>query len=179
MGWRTVDRVRSEEELHALHVPGRRTVALVHITAADPLCTRGNTDLVARAIVTDGCTRGMAAMKKVIARERRIVAARIAGAVMNRVVPVEIVIGILPIPPTIVRLQRIMGPADTCVSAADNDTLASVTKRPDLWRMYVLHPRFNRSRTLWQRRAFNRALLRQLIVDNRIAVDADHIGPAC
>jgi hypothetical protein len=46
----------------------------------------------------------MAAMAKVIARERRIVPAGIAAAVMDGVVPVVIVIGIHSVPAAIVRL---------------------------------------------------------------------------
>jgi len=43
-------------------------------------------------------------MEEIIARKRRIVTARVADAIMNGVVPVEIVIGVHAVPAAIVRL---------------------------------------------------------------------------
>ena len=49
---------------------------------------------------------------------------RIAAAGMDRVVPVVIVIGVLPVPATVVRLERVMRPANASIGAGNNDVLA-------------------------------------------------------
>ena len=82
-------------------------------------------------------------MKEIIARERRIVTARIADAVMNRIVPVEIVIGILSVPTAIMRLKRIVRPAHAGVGAGHNDILPGESKRPDLRRVRVIDSGFD------------------------------------
>ena len=86
-------RVRRKEKFHALDVSGRCAVALVHVTATDPLCAGRHPDLVARAVIADRGASGVGAVAIVVARERRIVTARIADAVMDGVMPVVIVIG--------------------------------------------------------------------------------------
>jgi len=87
-------------------------------------------------------------MSLVVARERRIVSANITNAIMNGVVPVIIVIGILSVPPTVMRLERIMGPALTGISISDNDSLSREPERPYLRRMGVIDARLNRGRLL-------------------------------
>ena len=78
-----VERVRRQEPFHALDVSGWCAVALVHVTATNPFCARRHPDLVAHAIVTDHGTCSVRAVFVVIARKLRIVAARIADAVMD------------------------------------------------------------------------------------------------
>src|SRR5439155_16934821 len=56
---RAVDRIRRKEKFHALHVCGWCAVALVHVTAPDPLRARGHTDLVTRAVIADRCAGGV------------------------------------------------------------------------------------------------------------------------
>ena len=71
-------RVRRQEKFHALDVSGRCAVALVHVTATNPFCAGGHPDLVAHAVIANRGAYGMSAMAEIIARERRIVAARVA-----------------------------------------------------------------------------------------------------
>ena len=121
--WGAVDGIRREEELHAFDVPGRCAVALVHVTAANPLGARRHADLVTHSIIANRSPSRMRAVKEIVAWKRRIVPARIADAVVNRVVPIVIVIGVLPIPAAIVRLKRIMRPALAGISAGHNNVL--------------------------------------------------------
>ena len=66
----------------------------------------------------------MSAVKEIVARERRIVPARIADAVMDGIVPVIIVIGILAVPPAVMRLERVMRPANAGIRVGYNDILS-------------------------------------------------------
>ena len=63
-------------------------------------------------------------MEPVVARLWRVVAARVAYAVMNRVMPIVIVIGVLSVPTTVMRLERVMRPANTGIGAGNNNSLA-------------------------------------------------------
>ena len=99
---RAVERIRRKEKFHALHVCGWCAVALVHVTAPDPLRARGHTDLVTRAVIADGCAGGVRAVKEIVARERRVRTAN-APAGMDGIVPVEVVIGVDSVPTAIVR----------------------------------------------------------------------------
>ena len=83
-------------------------------------------------------------MSLVVARERRIVSANVTDTVMNGIVPVVIVIGILSVPPTVMRLQSVMGPAHASVCAGDDNLLSCEPLRPYLWRMCVIDAWFNR-----------------------------------
>ena len=171
-------RIRRQEEFHALDVSGRRAIALIHIAASDPLGAGRHPDLVTHAVVTDRRARGVAAMEKVVARERRIVPAWIACAVVDAVMPVIIVIGIHSVPPAIVRLQRVMRPANAGVCTRHNNSLPGEPLRPDLRRVCVIDARLNRCRTLEKPRRLNHgARLRETIVDVRIAFNAGHIWP--
>ena len=76
-------------------------------------------------------------MEVVIAGEGRIVTAGVADAVMNGVVPIEIVIGSDSVPAAVVRLKRIMRPALTGVGAGHYNILARESKRPHIRRMGV------------------------------------------
>ena len=83
-------------------------------------------------------------MAKVIARERRIVATRIADAVVDGVVPVVIVIRNHAVPTTVMRLKCVMRPANARIPASYNNVLSSETQRPYLGRMRVLDTRLDR-----------------------------------
>ena len=87
-------------------------------------------------------------MRVVIARKRRIVSARITDAVMNGIVPAIIVIGVLAVPAAVMRLERIMGPANPSVRISDNNFLAGEPERPYLRGVGVIDPGFNRGRPL-------------------------------
>ena len=113
----------SKEPLHALDIPSRRAVVRVHVTATNPLCAGRHADLVTLPVVTDHRAGGVRAVSLVVARERRIVPARIADAVMNGIVPVIIVIGILAVPAAVVRLKSVMGPANAGVRAGNDNVL--------------------------------------------------------
>ena len=150
--------------MHSMYLAG--VPSAVHVAATDPFCAGRHPDLVTHAVVTDhgaGCVTTVAI---VIARERRIIAARIVYAVMDSVVPVVIVIGVLTVPATVVRFKRVMRPANTRVGAADNNILPGISQRPDLRRVGVIDAGFNRLRTLEVRRRLNsRTRLRKVIVD--------------
>ena len=82
------------------------------------------------AIVTDRRANGVRAMEEIIARLRRIVPARVAHAVMNGVMPVKIVIRVCSIPAAVVRLERVMCPANAGISSCNNNSLASEIRAP-------------------------------------------------
>ena len=97
-------RIRRQEPFHALEISGRCAVSLVQVTATDPFRGWRHPDLVTQAVVAYRRPDRMSAKAVVIARERRIVAARIADAVMNGVVPVVVVIGSDSVPAAVMRL---------------------------------------------------------------------------
>src|SRR4029077_1142761 len=105
-----VYRIRRKEKFHALDVPRRGPVSLVHVTATNPLGSRCHSDLVPSAVIANHCAYGVGSVSIIIARLRRIVSARIANTVVNRVMPVVIVIGVLSVPTTIMRLERVVRP---------------------------------------------------------------------
>ena len=123
-------RSRRKEPFHALDVPGRSAIARVHVTATNPFRAGRHPDLVTHAIVTDHRSRGVRAVSLVVARERRIIPARIADAIMDGVVPVVIVIGIHSVPAAIVRLKRVMRPANAGVRAGYDNVLPGKTQAP-------------------------------------------------
>ena len=134
-GWvalAATDWVRRKEPFHAFDASGgcRQVRWSIYHTASDPLCAGRHPDLVAHAIVADRGTSGVAAVAVVVARERRIVAARVADTVMNGVVPVVIVIGVLSVPATVVRFQRVMRPANTGIRASNDNILSGVIPVP-------------------------------------------------
>jgi hypothetical protein len=142
------DRIRRKKPFHAFEVSGRCSVTLVHVTATDPFCRRRHTDLVTHSIVANCGADRVRAMTNVVARESRIVSARISNAVVNGVMPVVIVIGVLSIPAAVVRLERIMRPALTSVSSRYRNALASESQRPHIRRVCVIDPRLDSRRVL-------------------------------
>ena len=90
----------------------------------------------------------MRAMPVVVARERRIIAARISNAVVDGIMPVVIVIGGDSVPAAVMRLQRVMCPTLASICAANCDSLPSEPQRPDIRRVRVGDARFNRLRSL-------------------------------
>ena len=69
--------------MHTLDVPGGCAVTHVHVAASNPLCAGRHSDLVTRPVISDRGTGGVRAMKVIVARERRIVAARVTDAVVD------------------------------------------------------------------------------------------------
>ena len=168
--------IRRKEPFHALEISRRCAVTLIQVTATDPLCAGCHPNLVARAIVADRGAYGMRAMPIVIARKRRIVAAGIPDAVVNGVVPIVIVIGRRAVPAAVVRLQRVMRPALTCISSTYRDSLTAKPERPYIGRVRVSNARLNRRRLLRLRRCGgNRIRLRQHIFNGWIAFYSRHI----
>jgi len=82
-GGRAVDRVRRQEEFHALDVTGRCAITHVHVTATNPLCAGRHPDLVTHAIIADRSAEGVATVEEIVAREGRIVPAGVADAVVD------------------------------------------------------------------------------------------------
>ena len=109
--------------MHSIYLAGV-PFALVHVAAGDPLCAGRHPDLVASAVIADRGASGVAAVEEVVAREWRIVPARVADAVVNRVMPVVIVIGVVSVPAAVVRFKRVMRPANTGIRAGNNDVSA-------------------------------------------------------
>jgi hypothetical protein len=140
--------IRRKEPLHALDISGRCPIALIHVTATNPLRAGRHTYLVTRAVIADSSAGGVRAVEEIIARSLRIVAARITNAVVDRIVPIVIVIAVRPIPAAVVRLQRVVRPTNAGIGAGNNNVLPGVTKRPYLRGMGVLDSRFDRGRTL-------------------------------
>ena len=118
-------------------------------------------------------------MSVVIARKLRIVAARVADAVMDGVVPIVIVIGVLPVPTAIMRLKRVMRPANTCIGAGNNNVLPSESQCPYLRRVGVNDAGFDCGRPVRLGRTFNGPGSRQIVVDTRIAFHSRHVRPGC
>ena len=145
--------VRRQKKFHALDVSGRCAVTLVHVTAANPLCARRHSDLVASAVVADRCACGVGAVEVIVARLWRIVAARIADAVMDGVMPIVIVIGGYAVPAAIVRFKRIVCPTLASIGARHHDILSVESERPHIRRMRVNDSRLNRRRSLRVRRS--------------------------
>ena len=121
-------------------------------------------------------------MEEIITREWRVRTAN-ATAGMNGVVPVVVVIGVYSVPAAIVRLERIVCPANAGIGAGNHDTLPGETQRPHLRRVCVIDAWFDRVRRLRAlevRRRLNRsARLRQVIVDDRIAFHSCHVRTSC
>ena len=100
-GRRAAYRIRREKKFHALDVSGRCAVALIHVAAADPLRAWRHPDLVAHTIIADCRAYRMGTMSIVIARRLRVVTAGVASAVVNRIVPVVIVVSQCSVPAAI------------------------------------------------------------------------------
>src|SRR5262249_47423710 len=88
-------------------------------------------------------TYGMGSMPIVIARRVRVATAGVANAVVNRVVPVVIVVSQCSVPAAIVTLKRVMRPASAGVSGSDHDSDASKSARPYLRRVRIIDVRLN------------------------------------
>jgi len=171
------NRVRCQEKVHALDVSGRCANAHAHVATSNPLGARRHSNLVRATVVADRCASSVASMEEVIARLWRVGTAG-ATAGMNGVVPVEIMIARYPVPPAVVRLERVMRPANTRVGARHHNILPGKSERPDIRSMRVTDARFDRLWCLRLRRRLNRsARLRKRILNLRIALDARHIRP--
>src|SRR5262245_41398196 len=89
---------------------------------------------------------------------------------MDGIVPVVIVIGVLPVPAAVVRFERVMRPANSGISASNNNALPRRSEVPRVRRMRVLNPRLDGRRASGLRRRFiDRLGLRKIILDARIA----------
>jgi len=62
--------VRRQEKFHALDVSGWCAIALVHVTATDPLRTGSHSNLVGAAIVANCRANGVTSVEEIIARLR-------------------------------------------------------------------------------------------------------------
>ena len=175
------NRVRRKEPFHALEVSGRCAVALIHVTTSDPFREGRHPNLITHAVIANCSPDRMRAMTKVVARKRRIIAARISNAVVNGVMPVVVVIGCDSIPAAVLRLQRVVCPTLTSICAANCNSLASESQRPDIRRVRVGDVRFNRLRSLRLATAASAIASGSgsNILNLRIAFDSGHIGTRC
>ena len=173
---RAVEWIRRKEKFHALDVPRRCAVTLIHVTATDPFCAGRHSNLVGAAIVADRRASRVRAVEEIITRLLRIIPARIAYAVVNGVVPVKIVIGVDAVPASVVRLERVMRPANTGVGAGNHDGFPLEPERPDIGRMRIGNARLDRLRGAGlQWRFLDWTRLRKVIVNMRIACDSRHV----
>src|SRR5207245_10178810 len=112
-----------------------------------------------------------------------IVTAGMPNAVKDGIVPVGIVIGVLSVPATVVRLQRVMRPANTGISACHYNPLSRKSEPPDVWRMGILDARLDGRRTAacvgLRRRLINGLWLRKVVLDVRIAFYPRHVRATC
>ena len=148
IGITAVDPRGSKEPLHTFDIPRRRAKVCVHVAATDPLCAGRHPNLVTLSVITYHGAGGVRPVSLVVAWEGRIVSANIPNAVMNGIMPVIIVIGVLPVPPTVMRLERVVRPALTGIRVGDDDSLSREPKRPYLRRVRVIDTGFNRGRPL-------------------------------
>ena len=122
-------------------------------------------------------------MAQIITGLGRVVTAGVADAVVDGVMPVVIVIGICSVPTTVMRLERVMSPANTGVGASHHYSLASKAECPYLRRVRVIDPRLDGLRspaTAGLRRRLNsREGFREVILDVRIAFNSRHVRPRC
>jgi hypothetical protein len=116
-------RVGCKEKFHALDVAGWCAVALVHVAATDPLRSGRHPDLITSAIIASRSPYRMSPVTIVVARFWRIVAAGVPYAVVDGIMPVVIVIGVCSVPTTIVRLERVMRPANTGIGPGHGNFL--------------------------------------------------------
>ena len=168
-------RVRRKEPFHALEVSGRCAVALIHVTTTDPFREGRHANLVTHAVIADCGADRMRAMTVIVARERRIIAARISNAVVDGVMPVIVVIGCDSIPAAVLRLQRVVCPTLTSICAANCNSLPSEPQRPDIRRVRVGDVRFNRLGFMWL--ATSPELPRQAQATNFECADYLRFGP--
>src|SRR5439155_9213472 len=149
-----------------------------HVTASNPLCARRHADLVGPAIVSDRCAGCVRAVEEIITRLWRVRSANAATG-MNAVMPAKIVIGVDSVPAAVMRLERVMRPANTGIGAGNHDSLPLEPERPDVRRVRVsdswLDRRRRRRAAGSQRRLLDRASLRKVIVNKRIACNTCHV----
>src|SRR5205823_1916787 len=121
---------------------------------------------------------GVSSVEVIIARLWRIVAARIADAVVNGVMPIVVVIGCYAVPPTIMRFERIMRPALTSIGTSHHDILPLESERPDVRRMRVNDTWLDGRRSgRLRRRTIRWNRPRELILNVRIPFYTRHVLP--
>jgi hypothetical protein len=111
-------------------------------------------------------------MAAVIAGKRRIKTTRVRRPVVNGVVPIVIVIGGDSVPAAVVRLQRVMRPANAGIGASHNNVLSGESQCPYLWCVRVTDSWFDPGRL--RRRFLDTVRLRHVIVDERVAFHSRH-----
>ena len=90
--------------------------------------------------------------------------------------PVLIVVRVDPVPTAVMRLERVMCPANSGIGARNNNSLTAKSECPHVGRMRVSDPRLDRRwRAGLQRRFLDRASFRKVIVNVRVACDARHV----
>jgi len=122
---------RRDGELETLSVGGRRAVALIHVAATDPLGARSYSYLITGAIVPNGGAGRVCSVTLIITGRDSV---RSAGttARVNRVVPVEVVVGRDAVPAAVFGFQRVVRPAHAGIKITDHYSLPGEAERPDL-----------------------------------------------
>ena len=143
--------------MHSMHLAGVRRVQLVHLS-----CGRRST--LRRAPSQSGCQRRHRRSSCQWCGCRGPLSSQGSGeslphgfadAVMNGVMPVVIVVGVVSVPAAVVRLKRVMRPANTGIGAPNHNSLPGETELPHLRRVRVINSWFNRLRYPRPRRRFS------------------------
>lgn len=128
------------EELEALGVTFRCAGPAVHVAAADPLGAGSDPDLISATVVTRGGTGRVGAVSFIITWRGGVIAAGVAHGIVDRIVPVVVVIGAAAVPAAVVRFERRVVPLRAGVLVRDHDPLSGVTHRPHCRSIDVTQP---------------------------------------
>src|SRR5438067_4431292 len=97
---------------------------------------------------------------------------------MDGVLPGVILNHIHSVPAAILRLERVVRPANAGVRACNNNPLAAKSERPDIRRVRVSNAGFNRRRSSGlQRRLLDRTGLRKVVVDKWVPLHTCDVWP--
>jgi hypothetical protein len=133
----------SDEELKALGVARRRAGVAIHIAATDPAGAGRNANLIPVAVVARGRAGRVGTVPEIVTRRGGVIAARIANRIVDRVMPVVIVVGGAAVPTAVMRLQRRMVPLHPGVLHRDDDALPRVSHGPHRRSVDVTHAPFD------------------------------------
>ena len=163
--------------MHSMYLAG--VPLFWSMSATDPLGAWRHSDLVTSTVVADRCANSVSTVTQIITGLGRVVAAGVADAVVDGVMPIVIVISHYPVPAAVVRFKRVMRPTLTSIGARHHNILPVESERPYIRRMRVNDSRLDRlRRSRLQRRISRRAGLRKRILNVRIALDACHVRPS-
>ena len=116
----------------------------------------------------------MRAVSMIIARLAGIAAARVAEALMDSVMPVEVMVGGDSIPPSVLILERRVIPFVAGVLPPDDSPLTGISGRPNLWGAHFVDIPLDRFNCV--RRQRGRWLNWPVQTHPGIGIDMSHVG---